>query len=230
VSGSDAFKPLPVVQDIDALFARLGPLHTALVSDVLDALGHRTGAMDFRIRALGRTRQVVGRAFTLASVPIDEPEHIPYEKLLAAYRSMSAGDVVVVATNGELGSGVWGELLSTAARARGATGAVTDGLTRDLEQIDAMGFSVFARGTSPTDSAGRQAVQAFGEPIVCGGVDVHPGDLVFGDTGGVVVIPAALADEAVRLAEEKHRGENLVRAELERGDDPAEVFARYGIL
>jgi regulator of RNase E activity RraA len=218
------------VQDIALLFARLARVHTALVSDVLDALGRRTRAMDFRIRALGRTRQVVGRAFTLASVPIEEPEEIPYEKLLAAYRSMSPGDVVVIATNGELGSGVWGELLSTAARARGATGAVTDGLTRDLEQIDAMGFPVFARGTSPTDSAGRQAVQSFGEPIVCGGVEVHPGDVVFGDTGGVVVIPAALADEAVRLAEEKHRGEDRVRAELERGDDPAEVFARYGIL
>jgi 4-hydroxy-4-methyl-2-oxoglutarate aldolase len=218
------------VQDVDLLFTRLGKLHTALVSDVLDALGHRTCAMDFRIHALGRTRRVIGRAFTLDSVPIEKPEPIPYEQLLAAYRHMSPGDVVVLATNGELGSGVWGELLSTAARARGAVGAVTDGLTRDLEQIDAMGFPVFARGTSPSDSAGRQAVRAFGEPVVCGGVEVHPGDVVFGDTGGVVAIPAALADEAVRLAEEKHGGESTVRAELERGDDPAEVFARYGIL
>lgn len=215
---------------VEPLYARLEQLHTALVSDVLDALGHRTGAMDFRVRALGRTRQIVGRAFTLASVPVEEPEPVPYEKLLAAYRHMSPGDVVVLATNGELRCGVWGELLSTAARARGAIGAVTDGLTRDLEQIDLMGFAVFAQGTSPTDSAGRQVVQSFGEPVACGGVDVHPGDVVFGDAAGVVVIPAALADEAVRLAEEKHRGENVVRAELERGDDPAEVFARYGIL
>jgi len=218
------------VQVIEPLFVRLGRLHTAVVSDVLDTLGHRTGAMDFRIRALGRTRQVVGRAFTLASASVEEPEPVPYEKLLAAYRHMSPGDVVVLATNGELRSGVWGELLSTAARARGAIGAVTDGLTRDLEQIDLMSFAVFARGTSPTDSAGRQAVQAFGEPVECGGVDVHPGDVVFGDAAGVVVIPEALTDEVVRLAEEKHRGEDVVRAELERGDDPTEVFARYGIL
>ena len=73
-------------------------------------------------------------------------------------------------------------------------------------------------------------MHAFCEPVVCGGVDVRPGDVVFGDAAGVVVIPAGLADEAVQLAEEKHRGENVVRAELERGDDPAEVFARYGIL
>jgi regulator of RNase E activity RraA len=197
---------------------------------VLDALGHRVGAMEFRIRALGRTRQVVGRAFTLASVPVEEPERVPYEKLLAAYRHMSPGDVVVLATNGEMRSAVWGELLSTAARARGAVGAVTDGLTRDLDQIDAIEFPVFARGVSPVDSAGRQAVQSFGEPVVCGGVEVHPGDVVFGDGAGVVVIPSALVDDAVRLAEEKNRGEGVVRAELERGDDPGDVFARYGIL
>jgi len=218
------------MQDIDPLFARLGRLHTALVSDVLDALGHRTGAMDFRIRAAAGGAQVVGRAFTLASHPIEKPEEVPYEKLLAAYRELTPGDIVVLASNGELRSGVWGELLATAARARGAVGAVTDGLTRDVAALDAMGFPVFARGASPVDSAGRQAVAAFGEPVVCGGVEVRTGDIVFGDVMGVVAIPAALAEDALRLAEEKDQGEDVVRAELERGEDPAEVFERHGIL
>jgi 4-hydroxy-4-methyl-2-oxoglutarate aldolase len=209
---------------------RLGRLHTALVSDVLDALGHRTGVMDFRIRATGQPAKVAGRAFTLSSLPIDEPEQVPYEKLLAGFPHMAAGDVVVLATHGELKSGVWGELLATAARARGATGAVTDGLTRDVEQLEQMGFPVFARGPSPLDSAGRQAIHEFGAPVVCGGVEVRPGDFVLGDVMGVVVVPAELAEEAVRLAEEKASGENVVRAELERGDDPGDVFARHGIL
>lgn len=213
-----------------SLRERLARLHTALVSDVLDALGHRAGGMDFGVRSVAGPGRVVGRAFTLASFPIAEPEPVPYEKLLACYRHIALGDVVVVATNGQLKSGVWGELLSTAALARGATGAVTDGLTRDTDRIDLMGFPVFARGSSPLDSAGRQAVQAFGEPVVCGGVEVHPGDVVFGDVMGVVVIPAALAEETIRLAEEKQRREDVVRAELERGDDPAEVFARHRIL
>ena len=186
--------------------------------------------MDFRVRAVVPPAKLVGRAFTIASQPIAEPEPVPYEKLLAGFRHIAQGDVVVLATNGEVRSGVWGELLATAARARGATGAVTDGLTRDVAQLEQMGFPVFARGTSPLDSAGRQAVHAFGEPVVCGGVEVHPGDLVLGDVMGVVVVPTALAEDAVRLAEEKLSGENVVRAELERGDDPAEVFARYGIL
>jgi 4-hydroxy-4-methyl-2-oxoglutarate aldolase len=212
------------------LFDRLARLHTALVSDVLDALGHRTGAMDFRVRPVAGPRQVVGRAFTLASFPIEQPEQVPYEQLLAAYRFVAPGDVIVAATNGEVRSAMWGELLSAAARARGATGAVTDGLTRDVAAIETLRFPVFAQGVSPIDSAGRQAVQAYGEPVRCGGVEVRPGDLVLGDAMGVVVIPAALAEDAVRLAEEKDRGEDVVRAELLRGDDPAEVFARHGIL
>jgi 4-hydroxy-4-methyl-2-oxoglutarate aldolase len=226
---SDALKPVLDLQEMASLSERLARLHTALVSDVLDALGHRVGAMDFGIRSVAGPGRVAGRAFTLASFPIAEPEPVPYEKLLACYRHLAPGDVVVVATNGAQ-SGVWGELLSTAALARGAVGAVTDGLTRDTDRLDLMGFPVFARGSSPLDSAGRQAVQAFGVPIVCGGVEVHPGDVVFGDVMGVVVIPAALAEETLRLAEEKQRGEDVVRAELERGDDPAEVFARHRIL
>jgi 4-hydroxy-4-methyl-2-oxoglutarate aldolase len=225
-----ALKGLVDAQAIGSLLERLGKLHTALASDVLDALGHRVGVMDFRIQAVARRGQLVGRAFTLASSAIDEPEEVPYEKLLAGFRHLAPGDVVVLATNGELTSGIWGELLATAARARGATGAVTDGLTRDVAQLEEMGFPVFARGPSPLDSAGRQAVHSFGEPVVCGGVEVRPGDLLLGDVMGVVVIPAALADEAVRLAEEKASGENVVRAELARGDDPGDVFARHGIL
>lgn len=218
------------MQETASPLRRLAGLHTALISDVLDALGHRVGVMDFRIRTVAGPAQVVGRAFTLASLPIAEPEEAPYEQLLAGFRQLSPGDVVVLATNGELKSGIWGELLSTAARVRGATGAVTDGLTRDVSQLETMRFPVFARGPSPLDSAGRQAVHRFGAPVVCGGVEVRPGDLVLGDVMGVVVIPVTLAEEALRLAEEKQRGEDVVRAELERGDDPAEVFARHGIL
>jgi 4-hydroxy-4-methyl-2-oxoglutarate aldolase len=219
-----------VAQETAPLADRLFRLHTALISDVLDALGHRAGAMDSSVRAVAGPGRVAGRAFTFSSVPIDRPESVPYERLLAGYRHMLAGSVVVLATNGERRSGIWGELLATAARARGAAGSVTDGLTRDNEALDAMGFPVFANGTSPVDSAGRQAVESFGEPVVCGGVGVDPGDVVFGDAMGVVVIPSALVDETLRLAEEKASGEDVVRVELERGDDPAEVFTRHGIL
>jgi 4-hydroxy-4-methyl-2-oxoglutarate aldolase len=220
------------VQDtrFERLAGRLSRLHTALVSDALDALGHRSGVMDYRVRAVTAPERLVGRAFTLASAPIDEPERVPYEKLIGAYPGIREGDVLVLATNGELRSAIWGELLSVAARARGATGAVTDGLTRDVEGISAMRFPVFARGVSPLDSAGRQAVTSHGKPVVCGGVEVRPGDLILGDAQGVVVIPDELAEDAVALAEGKRDGEDVVRDELEQGREIGEVFARHGIL
>ncbi len=217
-------------QSLERLFTRLRGVHTALISDVLDAQGHRVGVMDPAVRPLTVTRLVVGTAFTVAASPIDEPEAVPYEKLLAAYREVKAGDIMVIATNGELRSAIWGELLTVAAKSRGAIGVVTDGLTRDIEQIRALAFPLFARGISPLDSAGRQAVYAFAERITCGGVDIEPGDVVAGDAMGVVVIPQGLAVETSRLVEEKLAAEDTVREELERGDDIADVFRRHGVL
>lgn len=125
---------------------------------------------------------------------------------------------------------MWGELLSTAAKVKGAVGAIMDGVTRDVEQTLEVGFPVFSVGYSPLDSSGRQEVVAHGEPVTCGMARVRPGDWVVGDTMGLVVIPAEIVDEVVRLAEAKDSGESTVREELLRGDSIGEVFKRHGIL
>jgi regulator of RNase E activity RraA len=125
---------------------------------------------------------------------------------------------------------LWGELLSTAARAHGAVGVVLDGLTRDAAKIMDLDFSVFAAGFSPLDSKGRLETVSHGQPIRIGDCVVRPGDLVFGDVDGVVVVPQELADEALKRALEKVSGENRVREELARGRSARDVFAEYGIL
>jgi regulator of RNase E activity RraA len=125
---------------------------------------------------------------------------------------------------------LWGELLSTAARAHGAVGAVIDGLTRDAAKILAMDFPVFAAGFSPLDSKGRLDAVSHGQPIQIGNCTIRPGDWVFGDIDGVVVVPAELAERVFPLALEKVRGENRVRTELAKGRSVREVFAEYGIL
>ncbi len=102
---------------------------------------------------------------------------------------MQPDEVVVVATGNSRRNAPWGELLSTAAKARGARGAVIDGLTRDVRKIESLGFPVFASGIKPVDSRGRGVVVAYNAPVECAGVLVHPGDLVFGDYDGVVVDP-----------------------------------------
>jgi regulator of RNase E activity RraA len=107
---------------------------------------------------------------------------------------------------------------------------VTDGLVRDVRLIREMRFPVFSGGIGPLDSKGRGVVMAIGVPVECGGVPIRPGDWIFGDIDGVVVIPAELAEKTVELALKKVQDENTVRAELAAGEPLATVFARHGIL
>ena len=123
-----------------------------------------------------------------------------------------------------------GELLTTAARARGAVGAVTDGFVRDVRGIRAVKFPVFHGGIAPLDSKGRGKVADIDVPVECAGVHVEPGDLVFGDVDGVVVVPQPIARETVKRALEKVQGEDRTRDELRQGARLAEVFKKYGVL
>jgi regulator of RNase E activity RraA len=174
--------------------------------------------------------KVFGRAATLSAVTVAGEPAKPYDVELACVDSLCPGDVLVATTNGDQSSALWGELLSTASKAHGAVGAIIDGLTRDVAKILAMGFPVFATGFSPLDSKGRLDGISFGQPIRIGACVVHPGDWVFADVDGIVVVPARLAAEAFPRALEKVSGENRVRGELARGRSARAVFAEYGIL
>jgi regulator of RNase E activity RraA len=219
---------------MDDFLTTFGPhrdlLYSAVLADVLDALGHRTGVLPPDLRPLREGWRLFGRAATLNAVTVaSEPER-PFAVELACVDALRPGDVLLATTNGDRGSALWGELLSTAARARGAVGAVIDGLTRDVARIVAMDFPVFAAGRSPLDSRGRIDGISHGQPIRIGVCVVRPGDWVFGDTDGIVVVPAELGDQAFPRALEKVTGENKVREELARGRNVGEVFAEYGIL
>jgi regulator of RNase E activity RraA len=113
---------------------------------------------------------------------------------------------------------------------RGATGTIVDGFVRDVRQIIAMSFPVFARGIMPLDSWGRGYVADVDVKVSCGGVIVAPGDLVFGDYDGIVVVPAAVEDEVLARALEKVTGENRSREELLQGRLLRDVYERYGVL
>jgi len=205
-------------------------LYSAVLADVLDGLGHRTSALPPSVRPLRQEWRIFGRAVTLSAVPVAvEPER-PYAKELECIDSLKPGDVLVATTNGDRTSALWGELLSTAARAHGAVGVVLDGLTRDAAKILALDFPVFASGFPPLDSRGRLDAISRGQPIRIGDCVVRTGDLVFGDIDGVVIVPQQLAEQALAHGLEKVRGENRVREELAKGRSVREVFAEYGIL
>lgn len=207
-------------------------LYVAVVSDVLDSLGHFNQAMSAGIRPLDDSLVLAGYARTGLYQDI---YHIakgenPYELEIALIDDLAADDVAVFACGASGRIAPWGELLSTASRARGAAGCVTDGLTRDIRAIREMKFPVFHGGIGPLDSKGRGKASQIDVPVVCAGVRIEPGDIVFGDADGVVVIPAAIEDQVLAGAFEKVSGEDKTRQDLARGVKLREVFERYGVL
>jgi regulator of RNase E activity RraA len=211
----------------------LAPLNAAVLSDTLDSLGLMHQAMRPFMRPLDDTLPLIGRARTGLYMPVYEQREgeNPYEVEIALVDDLKPGQVVVLACNGPTDRiAPWGELLSTASRARGAAGCVTDGLVRDARQIREMKFPVFCGGIGPLDTKGRARMVERDVPVQVGGVSVRPGDWVFGDVDGVIVIPRDVEHEVVARALAKVRGENDSRAALERGEKLAQVFARLGIL
>ncbi len=205
-------------------------LYTAVVSDSLDQLGYRNQAMREYLRPLFPKCRFAGRARTIACSDVYHFTENPYDVEIEAVDSLLPGEIAVVGTQKSLRNAPWGELLSTAAKARGARGAVVDGLVRDVRKIEELGFSVFAAGIKPVDSMGRGVVTAYNVPVECGDVLVQPGDFVFGDYDGVVVIPDSVLNEVLDLATGKVRLENSSRAELMQGAYLRDVFKKYGVL
>jgi 4-hydroxy-4-methyl-2-oxoglutarate aldolase len=215
----------PLPQNWDQLFS-------AVLSDSLDTVGITNQAMRASIRPLDEALKMCGRARTgiymeTASV---EPGVNPYELEIAIVDDLKPGDVAVFACGGSSRIAPWGSLLSTATKARGAAGCVTDGLVRDILEIRRMGLPVFHGGIGPLDSKGRGQIQAVDVPVICGGVRVEPGDLVFGDADGVVVVPQAVEAEVLAIAFDKINGEHHSLTELRSGSYLRDVYAKYGVL
>ncbi|MBL8702450.1 MAG: RraA family protein [Alphaproteobacteria bacterium] len=206
-------------------------LFVAVVSDTLDALGHTQQAFAPGIRPLDDALTFLGRARTGM---YREMFHVqpgnPYELEIKLIDDLKKGEVCVLACSGNPRIAPWGELLSTASMARGAAACVTDGLVRDIRAIRKMKFPVFAGGIGPLDSKGRGIVAEIDVPVELAGVRVLPGDLVFGDADGIVVIPQRIEAKVLTKALEKVLGEHKTLAALKKGEKLADVFKRYGVL
>jgi 4-hydroxy-4-methyl-2-oxoglutarate aldolase len=218
--------------DDEVIKAARAKLYAAVLSDVLDAQGYRHQVLPPQIRPLDDQLVLVGRARTglYRDVYHVLRGHNPYALEIALIDDLKPGDVAVLGCGSSGRIAPWGELLSTASRARGAQGCVTDGLVRDVKAIRALQFPVFHGGIGPLDSKGRGEVAAIDVPIECGGVTVNPGDLVFGDADGVLVVPQPIVKHTLKLALEKVAGEDRTREELQQGALLADVFKKYGVL
>jgi regulator of RNase E activity RraA len=172
---------------------------------------------------------VIGRAMPVLMIDVHGPQKKPFGLLTEALDDLQPGEVYL-AFGGAMRCAYWGELLTATARTRGAAGAVIDGYHRDTSKVLEQNWPVFSRGRYAQDSAVRTAVADFRCPIDVNGVWIEPGDLVFGDLDGVVVVPRALETEVFTRALEKARGEKVVRRAIEGGMSATTAFKKFGIL
>ncbi len=166
-------------------------------ADLADAAG-RPIAMDPRIGALWSGARLAGPAFTVRT-PAGE-----HRAVRTACEQAPAGSVIVVDAGGATDRALWGDKLSKRALDRGVAGLVVDGAVRDVAATTALGFPVFAAARTPTPPV-RERDGELGVPICCGGVDVRPGDHVYGDADGVVVVPAEEHDAVLARLEKASR-------------------------
>ena len=206
-------------------------VRSTMISDSLDVVGIRHNAMDVNVSALRPGMRAAGLAATVkfvADIQYDQKD--PYGAGIDFLDTLQPGEIAVVATGGECLSAFWGELFSAAAKGRGATGVVADGPLRDTEQVVGLDFPAFGHGTRPYDYKGRMRIDAIRVPIICGGVEVHPGDGVIADSDGIVVVPAEHLEKVSELANARAATEKTVLKDLLSGKSVREVWNAYGVL
>jgi regulator of RNase E activity RraA len=196
----------------------------------MDGMHLRNQSMDPSIRPLATNMRAWGEAKTLYMEAVDEIPEKPFQMEMEVLDSAKPGQMIVAQCNTPGLSAFWGGLLTNAAVGRRVAGVITDGGVRDYDEIMELNFPVFGTGLTPYDSLGRMDGKRRDIPVLCGGVTVSPGDLVFADVVGVVVVPRQVVDKVLAEAWKKVQGESNVRQELRSGAGVVETFRKYKIL
>jgi len=204
-------------------------LYTPVVGDILDRLGFTHQFLPPPVQPLLPAMTLAGRAMPVLMIDVHGPQKKPFGKLTEALDQLQPGEIYL-ASGGDMRCAYWGEILTATARMRGAVGAVINGYHRDTPRVLEQNWPVFSRGRFAQDSSVRTQVVDYRCPIEVGQVAVTPGDLVFGDLDGVVIVPQRVEQEVITEALKKASGENLVRKEIENGMSSTAAFQKYGIL
>ena len=213
-------------------------LFTALVGDVLDKMGYLHQFLSPSIKPLRSDMVTIGRAMPVLEADMFMEKAIgtqnplmekPFGIMFEALDSLQP-DEVYICSGSSPRSALWGGLMSPRATKLGAAGAVDDGFSRDTPEILKLGFPTFSMGTYAQDQGPRGKVIDYRVPIEFNGIRVNPGDIVFGDLDGVIIVPKEAVNEACEAAIEKARGEKLVKKALEEGMSTVEAFAKFGIM
>jgi regulator of RNase E activity RraA len=226
-------------QSDDELFAQVRrELFTAVVGDVMDKLGLQRQFLPPWIQPLCSNMVVIGRAMPVLTADVFEEETEneqnpalgrPFGLMLQALDDLKRQEVYLCA-GGSPRYALWGELMSTRAMKLDAAGAVLDGYSRDTPGILQLNFPTFSRGRYAQDQGPRGKVIDFRCTVEVGGVRVKPGDIVFGDLEGVLIVPRDAVEESFARGLEKARGEKLVKKAIEDGMSATEAFEKFGIM
>lgn len=204
-------------------------MYTSVIGDILDELQCYHQFLPQPVQPLRITDKLIGRVMPALMIDVYGPQKEPFGKLTEALDQLQPGEVYV-ASGGAMRCAYWGEILTATAKKRGATGAVINGYHRDTPKVMEQNWPVFSRGRYAQDSSVRTQVVDYRCTMQVGEVWINPGDLIFGDMDGVVVIPKKYETEVVEKALAKAMGEKLVRREIENGMTSTEAFRKYGIL
>ena len=223
--------------DTELFAAMRSRLFTAVVGDILDTMGLLHQFLPPNIRALRDDMVTIGRAMPVLEADFFAVSHQghgplttkPFGLMFEALDSLKPHEIYV-ASGSSPRYALWGELMSTRALHLKAAGAVVDGYCRDSAGILELGFPTFCCGTYAQDQGPRGKVVDYGLPIEIGGVRIRPGDILFGDRDGVVVVPREAETEAIALAFEKVATENKVRIAIQNGMSTVEAFEKFGVM
>lgn len=226
-------------KDDSELFQRAkNELFVALVGDVMDKMGLLHQFLPQQIKPLNAEMVVIGRAMPVLEADVftekmeDTANPImakPFGLMFEALDSLKKNEVYVC-SGSSYNYALWGGLMSTRAIKLEAAGAVVNGYSRDTNETLRLDFPIFSAGTFAQDQGPRGKVIDYGLPIEFGGIPVNPGDVVYGDCDGVLIVPANAVGEAFTLAFEKSRGEKTVQKALENGMSTVQAFETFGIM
>ena len=205
-------------------------LYSGILCDVLDGMGYRNQAVSNAIAGLNDDTVIFGPAFTSIGTTVYS---MPKNPLIAQTRvvdQLGEGEIYVLVTRGEYNCAVFGELFATAVKQRKGAGVLLDAYARDVKQLKAMNFPLFYRGKNPKTSKGRCEINECQIPVIMDGVTINPGDYIFGDIDGVVVIPKDIIEEVMDAALATIKKEDKVREGLLNGDSLEKVYTEIGAI
>lgn len=205
-------------------------LYSGILSDVLDQLGYRNQALSNRIAPMQEGTVIFGQAFTSIGTEVYSMPEDPLTAQCKVVDQLGENEIYVLVTRGNYNCAVFGELFATAVNGRKGAGVLLDGYARDLKALKKMNFPLFFCGTDPRTSKGRCEINECQIPVQIDGVTINPGDYIFGDIDGVVIIPQKIAEKVIDLALETISKEDQVRQKLTDGISLQQAYAEIGAI